>query len=66
MSPSFRAPKPMANLRVLSRNSSQWFAFFYIRRSNLDSNSENGAKIVSEIDQEIQQSQTADNPVAPR
>ena len=31
MSPSLRALKPLANKRVLSRNSSQWFAFIYIR-----------------------------------
>ena len=31
MSPSLRALKPMANKRVQSRKSSQWFAFIYIR-----------------------------------
>ena len=42
-----------------------------INRSNLDSSHSytkmgKSAKIVSEYDQEIPQSQTADNPVAPR
>ena len=40
--------------------------YIYIYRMALYGNCANKAKIVSEYDQEIPQSQTSDNPVAPR